>query len=305
MSAIGLTGFYLGPKQGECVHRNIMFWRTNVESTQLRQNLYMLRAYGTSLINANTVALIGEEGVLLVDPGHPEILSKERAALPELRDSRVRFVIDSHAHPDHACANGTLFEEGAIVVGHRGIRNYFREAGEGGLIPRRPGDTPQVSYDHQMTLGFDGEQVRLIHPGRAHTDADTITVFQRANVISAGDLLVTHTFPYLKGGSIDGYIAAQELILRLSNDKTLIVPGHGPLARRADVERSVLRMREVRRRIASLIAEGLSKEQVVARHPLVDLDPFVGPPEERREITSPDAVAGHVYASLKEESTRS
>ena len=299
LSVATLTGFYLKPSHGVCVSRNIMFWRTNIEATKLRDNLYMLRVYGTDLINANTVALIGDEGVLLVDPGHPEMLRKQRAALPALQDSRVRFVINSHAHPDHACANGELFHEGAIIVGHRNIRTFFEESDA--APPRRPGDTPQMSYDDQMTLRFDGEQVQLIHPPRAHTDGDTITVFRRANVIHTGDLFVNGVFPYMKGSSIDGYIAAQELLLRLSDEKTLIVPGHGPLARRADVEKSVQRMREIRRRIAALIGEGLTEEQVLARHPIDDLDPYVGDPSGRREITSAPAVTGHVYASLTEE----
>ena len=286
------TGFYLKPGPGTCVKRNIMFWRTNIQATPLRDNLFMLSVYGTDLINANTVALVGNEGVLLVDPGHPEMLRKQRAALPPLRDSRIRFVIDSHAHPDHACANGELFGEGAIIVGHRNIRKYFEEAGDW-APPRRPGDTPQMIYDDEMTLRFDGEQVRLIHPPRAHTDGDTITVFKQANVIHSGDLFVTGSFPYMKNSSIDGYIAAHELLLRLSNEKTLIVPGHGPLARRADVEKSLLRMREVRRRITALIDEGLTQEQVLARRPLDDLAPGGG-----RAITNGQAVAGYVYDSL-------
>lgn len=97
----------------------------------------------------------------------------------------------------------------------------------------------------------------------------------------------------MKNSSIDGYIAAHELLLKLSNDKTLIVPGHGPLARRADVEKSLQRMREVRRRITALIDEGLTKEQVLARRPLDDLAPGGG-----RAITNGQAVAGYVYTSL-------
>ncbi|MEO8454618.1 MAG: hypothetical protein ABI454_05615, partial [Sphingomicrobium sp.] len=122
-------------------------------------------------------------------------------------------------------------------------------------------------YDNEMTLRFDGELVQLIHPPRAHTDADNITVFKRGNVISTGDVFDNGVWPYLKGSTFDGYIAAQERILSLNNDKTVVVPGHGPLARRADMEKSVYRMREVRSRIAALIAEGLTLEQILARHP--------------------------------------
>lgn len=287
-----LGAFYAMPRHGVCVKRNMMFWRTNIESTHLRDNLYMLRAYGTDLINGNTIALVGDEGVLLVDPGHPEMLRKERAALPRMRDSRVRMVIDSHGHPDHVCANGELYRQGAIIVGHKNIRNYFETSKW--APPRSPGDTPQVTYDREMTLSFDGEQVRLIHPPLAHTDGDTITVFKNANVIHTGDIFVMGAFPYMKDSSIDGYIFAQELLLKLSDDQTLIVPGHGKLARRADVEKSLQRMREVRRRIAALIGEGLTEEQVLARHPLDDLTPGGS-----REIQSGQAVAGYVYASLK------
>lgn len=294
-AVVTMGGFYLKPGPGTCVKRNIMFWRTHIEPTKLRDNLYMLRVYGTDLINANTVALIGDEGVLLVDPGHPEMLSKQRAALPSLRDSRIRFVINSHAHPDHACANGQLFNQGAIVAGHRNIRKYFEEAGEW-APPRRTGDTPQLVYDDQMTLSFDNERVRLIHPPRAHTDGDTITVFERANVVHTGDLFVTDAFPYMKNSSIDGYIKAHELLLKISNEKTLFVPGHGPLARRAEVEKSLVKMREVRRRITALIDQGLTQDQVLALRPLDDLNPEGG-----REITNGQAVAGYVYASLTAE----
>lgn len=292
-----LGGFYAMPHHGVCVKRNMMFWRTSIEAIHLRDNLYMLRAYGTDLINGNTIALIGEEGVLLVDPGHPEMLSKERAALPLMRDSRVRMVIDSHGHADHACANGQLYKQGAVIVGHSNIRNYFETSKW--APPRSPGDTPQITYEREMTLSFDGEQVRLIHPPLAHTDADTITVFQHANVIHTGDIFVMGAFPYMKDSSIDGYIFAQELILKLSNDQTLIVAGHGPLARRADVEKSLQKMREVRRRISALIDEGLTEEQVMARHPLDDLNPGGG-----RAIQSGQAVAGYVYASLKREAVK-
>jgi cyclase len=295
-----LTG--LKPSQGVCVKRNIMFWRTHIEATQLRDNLYMLRVYGTDLINANTVALIGPEGVLLVDPGHPEMTGKQLTALPRLEDSRIRFVIDSHAHPDHACANGELFRKGATIVGHSGVRKFFETSDA--APPRQPGDTPQLSYDDEMTLRFDGEQVHLIHPSRAHTDGDTITVFKKANVIHTGDLFVNAAWPYLRGSSIDGYVAAQKLILSLTNDKTLIVPGHGPLARRADVEKSLWRMREARRRIAALIDEGLTVEEVVARRPLEDLDPFFGDPANRREITMSPAATRHIFASLTEKVAR-
>jgi len=93
--AIGCMGaagiYYLKPRHGECVKRNMMFWRTHVKATKLRDNLYMLNVYGTDLINANTAALIGDEGVLLVDPGHPEMIRKELGALPSIRDKRVRF----------------------------------------------------------------------------------------------------------------------------------------------------------------------------------------------------------------------
>lgn len=289
LGALGI--YYLKPRHGECVKRNMMFWRTHVKATKLRDNLYMLSVYGTDLINANTAALIGDEGVLLVDPGHPEMIGKERGALPSMRDARIRIVIDSHGHPDHACANGELFKQGAIIVGHGSIRNYYETSK---WAPRRrPGDTPQVIYDREMTLRFDGEEVRLIHPPLAHTDGDTITVFRRANVIHTGDIFVMGAFPYMKDSSIDGYIFAQEILLRLSNDKTLFVPGHGALAHRADVEKSLQRMREVRRRMTALIGEGLTKEQILARHPLDDLNPGGS-----RDIQSGQAVAGYVYDSM-------
>jgi glyoxylase-like metal-dependent hydrolase (beta-lactamase superfamily II) len=297
LAVVAVTGFELRPRHGVCTKRNMMFWRTHVRATRLRDNMYMLQTYGTDLINANTVALVGDEGILLVDPGAPEVLDKERAALPRLKDSRIRFIIDSHAHSDHACANGEAFHQGAIIVGHANVRKFFDT--DPWAPPRRTGDTPQVIYDDEMTLRFDGETLHLFHPPLAHTDADTVTVFERNNVVSAGDVFDNGTWPYMKRGSIDGYIAGQERILGFTNDKTIIVPGHGPLARRADLVKSIERFREVRRRIAALIAQGLTREQVVARDPIDDLDPFALPPSARRTNNSSESVAGYVYDSLK------
>lgn len=294
VALIGAFGAYqLRPRHGVCVDRNIMFWRAKVQATKLRADLYMLNTYGTDLVSANTTALIGDDGVLLVDPGHPEIVDKERAALPGLRDPRVRLVINSHGHFDHACANAKLFNEGAIIVGHTSIWDYLAEASS--WHPRQRGDAPQITFDQGLNLHFDGEQVRLMHVPPAHTESDTITLFPKANVIAAGDIFVNGTFPYMEHSDIDGYIAAEELLLKLSNDQTLIVPGHGPLAHRADVEKSIVRMREVRRRIATLIDEGMTKEQVLAQHPLDDLQP--GP---SREVLGSQSVAAFVYSSMKE-----
>jgi len=150
-----------------------------------------------------------------------------------------------------------------------------------------------VIYDKELTLRFDGEEIRLIHPPLAHTDGDTITVFRRANVIHTGDIFVMGAFPYMKESSIDGYIFAQEILLRLSNDQTLFIPGHGTVARRSDVEKSLQVMREVRRRMTVLIGQGLSKDQILARHPLDDLNPGGS-----RDIQSGQAVAGYVYDSM-------
>ncbi len=292
VAAFGALGtLYLMPRHGVCVDRNLMFWRAHVRATPLRNNVYMLSAYGTDLVQGNTTALVGDDGVLLVDPGHPEMVGKERAALPDLKDPRVRLVVDSHGHFDHACANSQLFNDGAIIIGHGSIWNYLAEASS--WHSRRRGDAPQVTFENALTLRFDGEQVRLIHTPPAHTDGDTITVFPRANVIHTGDIFVNGTFPYMENSDIDGYIAAEELLLKLADDNTLIVPGHGPLARKADVQKSLDRMREVRKRIALLTDQGLTRKQMLARHPLDDLQP--GP---SREVLGSQAVAGFVFTSM-------
>lgn len=294
LAGVGTGASYVvTPRHGVCVHRDMSFWRTEIRATEMRDNLYMLSTYGTDLISGNTAALVGPEGVLLVDPGHPEMLGKLRAALPRQGGRRIRFVLNTHAHPDHSCANGALFAQGAVVVGHENVRRYFETSS---WAPRRSlGDTPQVTYDDELVLRFNGEQVRLIHPPEAHTDGDSIVVFERANVIHTGDIFVNRSYPYLGGSSIDGYIAAQEFILNFADEETLIVPGHGPLARREDLEQSLELMRTVRARIAAYVAEGLTLEQVLERHPLDDLDSRWG----QGTFIKGQNMAEWVYASLR------
>ena len=246
-----------------------------MDSSQLTPHLYLLHGSG-----GNTLASIGPDGTLIVDPSFPQVVPKLKAALQELKAGPVRYVIDTHYHSDHSGGNGAFATDGAVVIGQQNCRARMLQAQRSGFWgsttpPSPPRDLPTLTYDRALTLYFNGEEITAFHGRPSHTDGDTIVYFHKANVVHMGDIFVNNLFPYIDlgaAGTIDGYMPVIDEVLAMIDDRTKVVPGHGPIATKQQLKAYRDMLQTVRDRVAAGIASGQSLEQIIASRPTREFD---------------------------------
>ena len=251
------------------------FASVEIAAKPIRGGLHMLTGAG-----GNMAVSAGEDGVFLVDDQYAPLTQKITAAIREIRDEPVRFVVNTHWHGDHTGGNENLGEAGAVVVAHGNVRQRMSveqfQKMRNRTIPASPeGALPVITFTDALTFHLNGESVHVFHVPPAHTDGDSVVHFQGADVLHAGDIFFNGTYPFIdidSGGNIQGMIDAQERILSLSGDDTVIIPGHGPIANAAKLRDTRQMLMTVRDRVRSAIASGMKLEELIASDPLADLN---------------------------------
>jgi glyoxylase-like metal-dependent hydrolase (beta-lactamase superfamily II) len=246
-----------------------------VQATQVGSGVHMLTGRG-----GNLVVSVGEDGVFLVDDQYAPLTEKIIAAIRELSDGPIRFVLNTHWHGDHTGGNENLGGAGALIVAHDNVRRRmsvegFIEAYDMRVEASPPGALPIVTFSEDVTFHLNGDEIHAFHVEHAHTDGDVIVWLQRANVVHMGDVYFSGIYPFVdvsSGGSLDGIISASKAVLELIAEDTQVIPGHGTLSRRAGLAEYVAILETVRERVVGLIAEGKSKEEVVAAKPTAEFD---------------------------------
>lgn len=254
-------------------------WDTvEIKTIDLGGGVYMLEGFG-----GNIGVLAGDDGVILVDDQYAMLTEKIVAAVTALSAAPVRFVINTHWHPDHTGGNENLGAAGAIIVAHDESRRIMLFTQEDEELKQQihfaPGDIPVITFSRTATFHINGETVEVRHIAPAHTSGDAIVIFKNADVIHTGDAYFNGFYPFIDvrfGGSIDGMIAFYDELLALAGPDTQIIPGHGPVAGRDDVRDYQAMLRQVRDRVAKAIADGVSLDDLIAAEPLADLDPKWG-----------------------------
>jgi len=272
------------------------FEDVEVEATPLGGGIHMLAGRG-----GNIGLSLGPDGSFLVDDQYSPLTPKILATVERLGGGPVRFVLNTHWHGDHTGGNENLAEAGAYVVAHENVRARMSTAQEmalrGRTVPPSPaGALPVMTFDASVTFHWNDEAIHVEHVAPAHTDGDAIVHFQGADVLHLGDVFFNGFYPFIdvdSGGSLDGTIAAAERGLALAGPDTRIIPGHGPLATRADLGRYRDVLVTVRDRVAALIAAGKSADEAVAATPTADLDAEWG-----QGFVPPDRFVRLVHASL-------
>lgn len=250
-----------------------------IQSQPLAENLTLLSGPG-----GNVVVLNGPDGKIVVDTFLLPAWPKLKAALDGLGTVPLKTVIDTHWHFDHTDNNANLHAAGATVLAHENTRTRMAEPHDSALlglhIPASPADAlPQQTFSASQKLQANGEILMLEYFQPAHTDTDIYIHFQQANVIHMGDAFFNGFYPVIDtstGGKVNGMLAAADRILSLADNHTKIVPGHGPLGNRADLNRSRDMLVVARDRVQKLKSAGKSAEEIVASKPLADLDPAWG-----------------------------
>jgi cyclase len=278
------------------LHGQQNFDTVQVRTERVADGLYMLQARG-----GNIGLSVGADGAFLVDDQYAPLTPKILAAIRAITDQPVRFVLNTHWHGDHTGGNENLGRTGTIIVAHHNVRRRMsaRHVNEffKSETPASPaGALPVVTFNDSVTFHLNGEEIRAHHVRAAHTDGDAIVRFSRLNVIHMGDVFFLTGYPlvdFTSGGSIDGTIAAVASVLASIDDRTRVIPGHGPLSDRAGLRRYHDMLVTVRNRIRDRKRAGASLPQVVAAKPTAEFDAEWG-----QAFIKPDQFVELVYRTV-------
>lgn len=247
----------------------------NFKSTELAMGIYMIEGEG-GFAGGNITLSMGEDGVVLIDDGVPAMTEKLVAAIAKLTHHPVDFLINTHVHGDHVGGNEALGMAGTTIVAHDNLRQRLLADGmttAAGQVPTPKAALPIVTFSDEVTFHLNGREAFVFHVAAAHTDGDAAIHFRDDNIIHAGDVFFNGLFPYVdldSGGSVEGFIAAQERILEMANEETKIIPGHGPLANKKDLQVAIDMLKDAYARVQALVDAGQSEEAIVETNPLAD-----------------------------------
>ena len=257
--------------------QGVDFSKVEIKTIDLGNNTYRLEGQG-----GNITVAVGTDGIIMVDGQFAPMHDKLKAAIATLSDQPIKYLINTHFHGDHVGGNGPFQAEGVTVVAQDNIRVRLAAGTKNGITgaaspPVAPGAVPKQTYTGgSMTLTVGGRTAQLTHVNNAHTDGDTWVYFADANLLCTGDTMNNtkryQTIDFANGGDIRGMIRATETYLKVANDDTKVVVGHGPLAKKADIAEFHDMLVTARGRIEKLFNEGKSEAEVVAMRPLADLD---------------------------------
>lgn len=214
----------------------------------------------------NLGLLVGDDGVVLIDDGMPTIPATTVAAVEAITGNPVNFVINTHAHGDHTGANAAFMDMGATVVAHDKLRQALTQDEQ-----YDQSALPELTFNDSVTFHLNGHTAYVFHIPSAHTSGDAAIMFTDVNVLHTGDVMFNGMFPFIDldgGGSVDGFIAGQQHMIAMSDADTKIIPGHGPLANRADLQAAVDMLIDSQARVKTLVDAGNSLEEVLADNPL-------------------------------------
>ncbi len=251
--------------------------KISYQATEMAPGIFMLEGVG-GFTGGNLGLWTGADGVVLIDDGMQPYLEVMLATIETHAGAPVDFVINTHVHGDHVGNNPALSERGATIIAHDNIRARMLSDGVGGGANKQPAGPhmlPEITFADGVTLHLNGHRGRVLHVHHAHTDGDALVHFPDADVIHTGDVFFNGLFPYIdidSGGSVDGYLAAQDKVLSLAGADTRIIPGHGPAAGKADLEAAHHMLMTARDRVRALVAAGKTQEQILALNPLADYE---------------------------------
>jgi glyoxylase-like metal-dependent hydrolase (beta-lactamase superfamily II) len=258
------------------------FSKIEIKTTDLGDNVYMLEGQGGNI----TVAIAGN-GIIMVDSEFAPLHDKIKAAIAVVSNLPIKYLVDTHFHGDHTGGNEPFAMDGAIVVSEIDVRTRLAAGTTNGLTgvktpPMSDAALPAKTYTGSFKLRLPGRVADLRHIANAHTDGDTYVWFKTANVLATGDTFTNGRYPnidFANGGNIKGMIAATDAYLRLVNDKSRIVPGHGPIADKAALVAYRTMLATARDRMAKLVKDGKSEDDALAAKPFADLDAKWAPTE--------------------------
>jgi glyoxylase-like metal-dependent hydrolase (beta-lactamase superfamily II) len=243
------------------------FSKVQIKVTKVAGNVYMLEGAG-----GNIGASVGEDGIVVVDDQYAPLADRIQTALKGITDKPVRFIINTHYHEDHTGGN-SYFQKQAPIIAHDNVRKRLESgggAGNGGSVhmefkPAPKEALPIITFDHDVTVHLNGEDIRALYFPAGHTDGDSVIFFPKSKVVHMGDDFVTYGFPFIdvdSGGSIDGMIDGVEKVIGQVPADVKIIPGHGPISSVTDVRAYLDMLKATREVVANAIKDGKTLDQM-------------------------------------------
>jgi len=276
------------------------FSKVQIKVTKVSGNIYMLEGSG-----GNIAASVGADGIVIVDDQFAPLAEKIQAALKGLgvTDKPVRFVINTHYHGDHTGGNEPFSNTGATVIAQDNVRKRLESGGTGGnggsvrfeSKPAPKAALPVITFEYDVTVHLNGEDIRALHFPSGHTDGDSIIFFPKNNVVHMGDDFVRYGFPFIdvaSGGSVQGMISALEKAMAQLPADVKVIPGHGAISNLDDVRAFVKMLRETSAVVQKALDEHKTLEQMKQAKILAPWDKFAG------TFINSDAFIETLYNSL-------
>ena len=267
-----------------------------IKTIKLTDSLYMLEGSG-----GNILVSVGQDGVFMLDHQFVPLTIKIKDAISKITDQPIKFVINTHWHPDHTGGNENMGEAGAIIVSHDNVRKrlsteQFSDFFKRSVPPLSEKGLPIITFSDNMTIYQNDDEINIIHMDNGHTDGDSIVDFTNNNVIHVGDDFSDKTYPFIdisSGGTVDGLISSLKTISSIIDDETKVVSGHTGISNKTRVNEYANMLTDVRNKISQMITEGKSLEDIITLQPTSKYDKIYYDGKIK-----PEDFVTHMYQSL-------
>lgn len=273
------------------------FSKVEIKAEKITDNIYTLFGSG-----GNIGVFVGKEQVLMIDDQFAPLSEKIIAAIQEISDKPIHYLVNTHWHGDHTGGNENLAKHGATIVAHANVHKRMSEEQKrpfGRTTPAAPEIArPKITFSDELTFQMDDEQIMLIHVDNAHTDGDTWVYFVQSNVLHMGDTYFNGRFPYIdlgSGGSVTGVLAALNQALTLVDEETVIIPGHGKLSNRKELRAYRNMLGTLHERVRLAIEAEKSLEEIKAANLTEGYESYDG------GFISADKIVDIIYTDLSRE----
>jgi cyclase len=271
------------------------FSKVEIKTTKVTNSFYTLEGQGGTI-----GVLVGPDGIFMVDSQFAPLSQKLAAAVHQISDKPIRFMVNTHVHPDHTGGNENFAKMGVTIFSRDELRYRLAHPAPGANgapgTPAPAAALPVVTYEGPVTIHMDGEDVHLVPIHRAHTDGDTLVYFPNNDVLMTGDYYRSIQFPNIdrvNGGSLDGMLEGIGVTIGMAGPKTKIIPGHGPTVDRAALIAHRDMILAIRDKVAALVQQGKTVDEVLAAKPTSDFDSIPN------ASTTSERFVRQLYAELK------
>lgn len=246
-----------------------------INSTKLTPNMYIIHGAG-----GNVILLTENDGAILVDDQYAPVTKKLKSLIANITDKPIKYVINTHWHPDHVGGNVEIGESGALIISHDNVRQrlntvHFFEFINQTIPPLSENGLPIITFSDNMTFHLNNEEIQIFHLNNGHTDGDSAVYFVKNHVIHVGDVFSDRSYPFMdlsSGGSVDGLISSLQLIISKIDKDTIVVGGHSGISNQTKIREYLNMLISVKNIINEMINDGKPLNEIIQSNPTLRYD---------------------------------